>query len=110
MKYSIQNKDGIEILALEDERLDTTVAPELKARLLAMIEKGKKVLLDLEKVQYADSSGLGAILLGYRQARDLGAKFAVCNVQGRVRALIDIAQLNDKITIFNDTDEALRTL
>ncbi len=110
MKFSLESENGVDIIKLDEERLDTRISPDLKAQLLVHIQKGKKVLLDLENVQYADSSGLGAVLLGYRQARDLGARFALCNLQKRVQTLITIAQLQDQITLFKDRAEALRNL
>lgn len=110
MNYKVDEINGIDVLTIEEERLDTKVAPELKAQLLVLISEGKKVLLNLEKVQYADSSGLGAILLGYRQARDLDAVFAVCSLQKRVQSLVTIAQLDGRISIFPDQASALANL
>ncbi|RPH90715.1 MAG: anti-sigma factor antagonist [Calditrichaeota bacterium] len=110
MKYQLKESNDITVLCLEEERLDTNVAPDLKAQLLMLIDARKKVLLNLESVQYADSSGLGAILLGYRQARDLGARFAVCGMQKRVYSLFSIAQLDSRITIYKDEKESLQQM
>jgi anti-sigma B factor antagonist len=110
MNYSLEEIDGVNVLRLADERLDTKIAPDLKAQLLVLIGDGKKVLLNLENVQYADSSGLGAILLGYRQARDLGGIFAVSNLQKRVQSLVTIAQLDARITIYGDQASALEQM
>lgn len=110
MKYRLTEIEDINVLHLEDERLDTNIAPDLKAQLLILIASGKKLLLNLEAVQYADSSGLGAILLGYRQARDLGAIFAVCGMQKRVYSLFSIAQLDSRITIYQDEKEGIQKM
>lgn len=110
MNYKVDPINGVDVLTIEEERLDTKVAPELKAQLLVLIGEGKKVLLNLEKVQYADSSGLGAILLGYRHARDLDAVFAVCSLQKRVQSLVTIAQLDGRISIFPDQTTAVANL
>lgn len=110
MNFYLEEVDGVKIIRLKDERLDTTIAPDLKAQLLVLIADGKKVLLNLEDVQYADSSGLGAILLGFRQARDGGGLFALCNVQKRVQSMINIAQLTNVITIYQDQIEAVEKM
>ncbi len=110
MNFFLEEVDGVKIIRLKEERLDTTIAPDLKAQLLVLIAEGKKVLLNLEDVQYADSSGLGAILLGFRQARDGGGDFAICNVQKRVLSMINIAQLANVITIYADQYEAVQKM
>jgi anti-sigma B factor antagonist len=107
MNFFLEEVDGVKIIKLKEERLDTSIAPDLKAQLLVLIADGKKVLMNLEDVQYADSSGLGAILLGFRQARDGGGLFALCNVQKRVQSMINIAQLTNVITIYQDQLEAV---
>ncbi|MBN1481772.1 anti-sigma factor antagonist [candidate division KSB1 bacterium] len=110
MNFFLEEVDGIKIIRIKEERLDTSVAPDLKAQLLVLINQGKAVLLNLEDVEYADSSGLGAILLGFRQARDAGGDFAICGVQKRVETMIHIAQLTNVITIYKDQFEALEQM
>jgi len=110
MNFYLEEVDGIKIIRVKEDRLDTSVAPDLKAQLLVLINEGKTVLLNLEDVQYADSSGLGAILLGFRQARDSGGDFAICGIQKRVETMISIAQLTNVITIYKDKEEALKLL
>ncbi len=110
MNFFLEEVNGVKVIRLKDERLDTNIAPDLKAQLLVLINDGKRVLLNLEDVQYADSSGLGAILLGFRQARDGGGEFAICSVQKRVQSMIEIAQLSNVITIYDTQSEALEDM
>jgi len=110
MNFFLEEVDGVKIIRIKEERLDTNVAPDLKAQLLVLIGEGKKVLLDLSDVQYADSSGLGAILLGFRHARDNGGDFAICEVQKRVQSLIDIAQLKGVIKSFATRQDAIEAI
>ncbi len=58
MNFFLEEIDGIKIIRIKEDRLDTNIAPDLKAQLLVLIDEGKSVLLNLEDVQYADSSGL----------------------------------------------------
>lgn len=106
MNFFLEEVEGIKVIRLKEERMDSNISPDLKAQLLVLINDGKKVLLDLQHVQYADSSGLGAILLGFRHAREMGGKFAICGIQKRVQNLIDIAQLANVITTFTDQAQA----
>jgi len=110
MNFFLEEVDGVKIIKLKEERLDSHVAPDLKAQLLVLIDSGKRVLLDLTDVQYADSSGLGAILLGFRQARDNEGTFAVCGLQKRVQSLIEIAQLNNVIQSYDTQEDAVSSM
>ncbi len=108
MNFLLEEVNDVKILRIKEERLDTAIAPDLKAQLLVLIkEKDNKVLVDLSDTKYADSSGLGAILLGLRQAREIGAKFAVFGAQKRVESLIEIAQLGEILINYENEFKAL---
>ena len=73
MAFVRENKDGITIIHIEHERLDSIIASDLKTELLLSVDEGaNKILIDLSRVNYADSSGLGALLFGLRQLKNLG--------------------------------------
>jgi anti-sigma B factor antagonist len=103
-------KNNVTILRLQDPRLDNVIAADLKAQLLVLIEEGtKNILIDLAKVEFADSSGLGAILFGIRQARPLNARVKLVNPQSRVLGLIKIAKLDNVIEAYDDEGEAIES-
>jgi anti-anti-sigma factor len=108
MKLKTIEKGNITILRLEDERLDSPIAAELKAHLLLLIDQGaKNLLLDMKGVEYADSSGLGAILFGVRQVRPVNGQIKLANLQPRVLSLIKIAKLDNVIEAYDNEKEAL---
>ncbi len=110
MNLSVEsmNDQQINIIRLKSERLDTSLAPDLKAKLIDLLNASEKgVLIDLEKVEYADSSGLGAILFGVRMARDISKACKLVNLNSRVLSLIKIAKLDHVIEAFEEEDEAV---
>jgi anti-sigma B factor antagonist len=103
-------KNNVTILRLQEARLDNVIAADLKAQLLVLIEEGNKnILIDLAKVEFADSSGLGAILFGIRQARPLNGHVKLVNPQSRVLSLIKIAKLDNVIEAYDDEKEAIES-
>ena len=111
MNFLLEEVDNVKILRLKEERLDTRIAPDLKAQLLVLIkEKNDKVLIDLSETKYADSSGLGAVLLGLRQAREIGAHFAIFAAQKRVQSLIEIAQLGNVLINYENEFDAIENV
>ena len=108
MNSTSEVKNNVTILRLQDERLDHFISANLKAEFLRLAQEGEsRLLLDLAKVDFADSSGLGAILFGIRQLRGAEGALKLVNLQPRVLALIKIAKLDNVIESYDDEDEAI---
>ncbi|KAA0223865.1 anti-sigma factor antagonist [candidate division KSB1 bacterium] len=108
MQLQTEKKNNVTILRLEDQRLDFSVAPDLKTKFIEFANAGEaRLLLDLTHVEYADSSGLGAILFGIRQLRPVKGSLKIVNLQPRVLTLIKIAKLDNVIESFDDENEAM---
>jgi len=109
MKFEIQTEEDYSIMTLKSERLDSKVAPELKSQfiVLANTRDTGHLILDLGAVAFADSSGLGALLLAQRLYRDLDRNLVLCNVPDRIRKLLEISQLNNVFTIASNTSEGI---
>lgn len=112
MKFVVDKKENAHILRIKEERLDSRFTSELKTQLLMLVseEEADIILVDLSHVTYADSSGLGALLLGLRQARENNKKFALVGAQKRVLSLIKIAHLNDVLFSYDSAPKAVKGL
>jgi anti-sigma B factor antagonist len=83
--------DGARLSVVGD--VDYLTAPRLKARLwwvLAEFDPGE-IVVDLAGVPFLDSTGRGALLHAWRQARERGCRLTVVNPQPRVLAMLRIA-------------------
>jgi anti-sigma B factor antagonist len=88
--------------------IDLHVAPELRASLREMIDKKpKRLVVDLSKVPYVDSSGL-AVLIGAMQSLELdGGLFMLASPQEAVRTILESARLDQYFLLFPTVDAAL---
>jgi len=110
MKLQKHENSGVTIYRIQDERLDTLVAPDLKTEILVDLNAGiRHLLMDLKQVKYIDSSGLGALLFGLRQIRENGGDLKLLNATTRVCKLIEIGHLESHLVNFDDESEALRS-
>src|SRR3990172_1429854 len=108
MNFAVDTVGDVKIFRLKENRLDTHIASELKAQLLVLLDGEElRVLVDLAETEYADSSGLGALLLGVRQAREIGGKFCIFGARNRVKNLIHIPHLQDVVQNFADEKSAI---
>lgn len=96
-----------QVLPLEGE-IDLHVSPRISASLGAMIdEKPDKLVVDLSKVSYIDSSGLAVLIESMQEVEAYGGEFALAGLQEKVRPIFEIARLDQVFRIFPDVDAAL---
>ncbi len=108
MKLSIDKHEKYIILKLEEEKLESLIAPNLKSELIYITTEGyRNIILDLADVKYVDSSGLSAILTGNRLCKAANGSFILANVQPTVKKLIEISQLETILTVLQNVEEAV---
>lgn len=110
MSFTKEIKDDAMIIRINQERFDSNIAPEVKAEILMVVDQGQNnILIDLTKVVYTDSSGLGALLFGLRQVRNMGGALRVFGANNRVQNLIRIAKLEQVLLNFENEQDALKS-
>lgn len=65
------------------------------------IQRPDEVVLDLSRVAFMDSSGLGLILGRYTKAVELGIRFKVANPTPQIKRILDLAGTERLIKIEN---------
>lgn len=65
------------------------------------IQRPSELVLDLSKVSFMDSSGLGLILGRYTKAMELGIPFKVINPNRQIKKILDLAGLERMVKIEN---------
>ena len=84
------------------------VSPRISASLGAIIEqKPERVVVDLSKVSYIDSSGLAVLIEGMQNVEAYGGKFILAGIQENVKPIFEIARLDQVFIIFPHVDAAL---
>jgi anti-sigma B factor antagonist len=108
MNITLENRDDFTILRFHEERLDAHNSKELKDYLLVLYDDGNKnLVLDLSEVRFVDSSGLGALLSGHKNAGLRDGRFALACVQSRVQSMFELTRLTRVFEIYKDVEEAL---
>lgn len=101
----------LNVLTIQDERIDAHNSAELKEYFLQMLDKGEiQIVVQLEHVRFIDSSGLGALLSGHKNAISKSGRFAIVNIQQQVMTMFEITRLNRVFEIYANTDEVTAAL
>jgi anti-anti-sigma factor len=107
MKYTIDKKEQYVILTPLEEKIDSLLAPKLKSELLTIRAEGySNMVLDMSQVQYVDSSGLSALLVGDREFGNHGGIFVIAGAREHVMKLIKISMLDKKLNLVQTLEEA----
>lgn len=95
------------VLPLEGE-IDLHVSTRVAASLAALIDqKPSRLVVDLSRVSYIDSSGLAVLIEGMQNVEAYGGKFILAGLQENVRPIFEIARLDQVFVIFPHVDAAL---
>jgi anti-sigma B factor antagonist len=110
MKYSIDKQEKYAVFSLQEDFLNSLIAPKLKTELVLFYNEGvQNLILDLSNVKYVDSSGLSAILTGKRLWNGETGLFIIAGVNHpSVKKLIEISRLDSILTIAASLEEAVK--
>ena len=80
----------------------------LRNKFQELLEGGNKnILLNLEKVSYMDSAGIGELVACYKRAKEKEGVVKLLNPSGKVYDLLQLTKLEDVFDTFRDEKEAL---
>lgn len=97
MKITRHEENGKVVLAVEGW-LDTPSAADL-AKAIDETGNVKSLILDFDGVQYLCSSGLRAVLAGYKKITQAGGEFSVVNVNDAVMEVFRLTGFADSLHI-----------
>jgi len=110
-KLSFEQKEaqkGYIVLSLIGD-LDMWTLPQAKERINELINQKKvKIVLDLEKMNYIDSSGLGFFIGTLKKLRDAGGDLMLINLNAYIYGIFKLIQLQHIIQTYDSLEEAAK--
>jgi anti-sigma B factor antagonist len=101
---------GVPKLQLEGE-LDCYSAPRVRQVLDAVMDGARPVVvIDMARLEYIDSSGLGALVAALRQAQAEDGTILLVAPSGVVARVLKVTGLDKVFSVCDDEAEALRRL
>ena len=102
---SQQRATGVVVLT---GRLDLMAAADLKAKIQRLVADGfSQLVVDLEKVPFIDSSGLGALVGSLKTARNAGGDVRIARPAEQIRYILQVSTLDRVLTPYATVEEAL---
>ena len=110
MQLNILEQGEIVKIEVQEERMDAHNSGDLKEQMLQLFDEGKcNLVIDLAAVRFVDSSGLGALVSGFKNASAREGSLKLCSLQPQVRSMFELTRLHRVFEIFTTVDEAMES-
>jgi anti-sigma B factor antagonist len=102
-------REGVDVLSLKG-RLTVGEASSVREKVTAVIAAGNvNVLLNLEHVEYIDSTGLGAMVICFTSLKKAGGALKLVNPNKRNVELLLLTKLHTIFEVFSDEQDAVNS-
>ncbi len=108
MQIAARHLDKITIFDISGD-IDLATSPELRKALLREFRDLKipRVVLNLERVRYIDSSGVASLVEGLKASRDVGSRLVLFGVNSTIREVLQISRLLKIFEIYENEEQSV---
>lgn len=108
MEMTVETRNGGVLIFQPTGRIDLMTAPDVRRRLQQAATPGQtRIVVDLEKVTFVDSSGLGALVGGLKAARLAGGDLRIARANEQMLVILRLTNLDKVLTPYGTVEEAL---
>jgi anti-sigma B factor antagonist len=107
MELYSENVGDVVVARIKGDHLDAGTVDDFKAAAEPVLEKGLRVVFDLQSINFVDSSGIGAIISCLRKLNTRGGDLKLCGLSRPVRSLFELVRMHRIFEIFETSDEAV---
>ena len=107
LEVDTSQRNGRNVLALRGE-IDVYTAPRLRQALIDLVEKGARdILVDMSKVDFLDSTGLGVLVGGLKRVKANEGSLEIVATNERILKIFEITGLSKVFPMHPSVEEAL---
>ena len=108
MKTSVRSVGSVSVMDLNGKITIGEGDVVLRDKVQELLDAGHaRILLNLEKVGYMDSAGIGELVACYKRAREKGGSVKLLNPAGKVQDLLSLTKLEEVFEIYQDEKAAV---
>jgi anti-sigma B factor antagonist len=111
IKVNVREAQGDTYVVDLNGEIDVYTSPKVKDAVGDLIDKGHyNLIINLEKVRYIDSTGLGVLIGGLKRVREHGGTVNLVCTNPQIKKIFDITGLVKIFGIYDDEDTAMKAL
>jgi anti-sigma B factor antagonist len=107
MELIVETSGNVAVVTVNMEELDASNADDFKRQIAPILPNNPRLVLDLTRLRFVDSSGCGAILSCLKTLSGLGGDLRLCCVSERVRRTFELIRLHRICEIYPTRQEAV---
>jgi anti-sigma B factor antagonist len=108
MDIAVDTTGDVTVVQFPIEELDANNVSDFKRDMAPVLEAHTKLVFDLHRLRFTDSSGLGAFISCLRHANARGGDVKLCGISPQVRAVFELVRLHRIFDIYSTPEEAVR--
>lgn len=109
LEIAEHEREGVTVLALKGRITVGEVTP-VREKITQLVAAGRnQIVLDLEHVDYIDSTGLGNLVISYTQVQKAGGALKLLNLNKRNVELLALTRLHTIFEVFAEETEAVNS-
>jgi len=106
----VYRENSYTVLTIENRRLEASVVPEFKLQMKKIIDRScKQIILDIGKLDFMDSSGLGALVSVKKTLSEHG-EVVIIGASGIIFDLFKVTRMDHVFTLCDSLEEARQQL
>lgn len=110
MKTNVNEKYGCVIIELKGNIMGGPSTEEFRDLLHSLVDEDKtNVIVDLGKVKFMNSSGLGMLIAGLTTMKKAGGDLRICRADNKIESLLVVTKLITVFKHFKTLDEAVKS-
>lgn len=111
IKVHVRQSEGDAYVVELAGEIDVYTSPKVKDAITELIDQGHyHLVINLEKVRYIDSTGLGVLIGGLKRVREHGGSVSLVCTNPQIKKIFDITGLVKIFGIFDTEPNAMKAL
>jgi anti-sigma B factor antagonist len=111
LEIASREVNGVAVVLLEGRIVLGEESTALRKKMKGLLASGaKKIVLNVDKVSFLDSTGIGTLVAAYHTAKSHGASLALSNLGPSVEGMLRITKLLTVFDSYRTEADAIRSL
>lgn len=108
MSISLNENNNAPVIQIKGKLVGGSLSTEFSQMLHNLLDKGKKnVIVDLSRVSFISSSGLGILISGLTSIRKSGGNLKLASISNKVEGLLSITKLDQIFEQYDSVEKAV---